>query len=309
MAQIRRALAMGFFDGVHIGHAALLEEAKQRAAELDAVPSVLSFDVHPDNLIFNRETHLINDARGREEIIRRCFDIDNVVFLHFNRHIMNMPWEVFAVRIIEELNVCCFIVGYDFTFGRGGEGNGSKLRSYCAERGIPVEIIDPVMLDGQIVSSTLIREMIEAGNIEQANRFLGHPHCLYDTVHSGYHIGRKLEAPTINMFFPDGVIVPRHGVYAAKVALPDGETYPAVTNIGIRPTFSDDGKVSVESHLIGFDGNLYGVPTRIDFYHFIRPELKFDGFDELSAQIRKDAEAAAVFLKYSPDERRMKPCR
>ena len=300
MAQIRRALAMGFFDGVHIGHAALLEKAKQRAAELDAVPSVLSFDVHPDNLIFNRETHLINDARGREEIIRRCFGIDNIVFLHFNRHIMNMPWEDFVGRIIEELNVCCFIVGYDFTFGRGGEGNGSKLRSCCAERGIPVEIIEPVMLDGQIVSSTLIRGLIENGEIEQANRFLGHPHCLADTVHSGYHIGRKLDAPTINMFFPEGVIVPHHGVYAAKVVLPDGETYPAVTNIGIRPTFSSDGKVSVESHLIGFEGNLYGVPTRIDFYHFIRPEVKFDGFDELSAQIRKDAEAAAAFFEKQP---------
>ena len=300
MAQIRRALAMGFFDGVHIGHAALLEKAKQRAAELDAVPSVLSFDVHPDNLIFNRETHLINDARGREEIIRRCFGIDNIVFLHFNRHIMNMPWEDFVGRIVEELNVCCFIVGYDFTFGRGGEGNGSKLRSYCAEHGIPVEIIEPVMLDGQIVSSTLIRGLIENGEIEQANRFLGHPHCLADTVHSGYHIGRKLDAPTINMFFPEGVIVPRHGVYAAKVVLPDGETYPAVTNIGIRPTFSSDGKVSVESHLIGFEGNLYGVPTRIDFYHFIRPEVKFDGFDELSAQIRKDAEAAAAFFEEQP---------
>ena len=300
MAQIRRALAMGFFDGVHIGHAALLKKASLRACELGAVPSVLSFDVHPDNLIFNRETRLINDARGRKEIIRRCFGIDNVVFLHFNRQLMNMPWEDFASHIVEELNVCSFIVGYDFTFGSRGEGNGQKLQEFSASRGISCDIIEPVMLDGQIVSSTLIREMIEAGNIEQANRFLGHPHCLYDTVHSGYHIGRKLEAPTINMFFPDGVIVPRHGVYAAKVALPDGEIYPAVTNVGIRPTFSDDGKVSVESHLLGYEGNLYGVPTRIDFYHFIRPEVKFDSFEALSAQIRQDAAAATAFFEEQP---------
>ena len=297
MTQIRRALAMGFFDGVHVGHAALMEKAKQRASELDAVASVLSFDVHPDNLVFQRETRLINDARGREEIIRRCFGIDNVVFLHFNRRIMNMPWEEFAAYIIEKLNVCCFVVGYDFTFGRGGEGNGLRLREFCASREIACDIIDPVMLDGQIVSSTLIREMIENGDMEKANRYLGHPHCLSDTVHSGYQIGRRLEAPTINMFFPDGVIVPRHGVYAARVALPGGETWPAVTNVGVRPTVSDEDRVSVESHLLGYEGNLYGVPTRLDFYHFIRPERKFETFEDLSVQIHRDAETASAYFR------------
>ena len=300
MAQIRRALAMGFFDGVHLGHAALLERAKQLSVRLGAVPSVLSFDIHPDNLVFNRETRLINDARGRKEIIQRCFGIDDLVFLHFNRRIMNMPWEEFADSIVEDLNVCSFVVGYDFTFGCRGEGNGEKLREYCASRGIACDIIDPVMLDGQIVSSTLIRQMIEKGDIEQANRYLGHPHCLSDTVHSGYHIGRKLEAPTINMFFPDGVIVPRHGVYATKVALPEGKIYPAVTNIGVRPTFSNDGKVSVESHLLGYEGNLYGVPTRIDFYKFLRPEVKFESFEDLSVQIQSDAENAMAFFKQQP---------
>ena len=167
-------------------------------------------------------------------------------------------------------------------------------------RGISCDIIDPVMMDGQVVSSTLIRQMIENGDMERANRYLGHPHCLSDTVHSGYHIGRKLEAPTINMFFPDGVIVPHHGVYAAKVALPEGEIYPAVTNIGIRPTFSTDGKVSVESHLLGYEGNLYGVPTRIDFFKFLRPEVKFESFEDLSVQIHADAENAMAFFEQLP---------
>jgi riboflavin kinase/FMN adenylyltransferase len=125
MATIERVLAMGFFDGVHVGHAALLNKTIERASELGAVPSVLSFDVHPDNLVFNRPVPLINDARGREEIIRRCFGIDNVVFLHFTRGLMNMPWEEFAETIVAELNVVGFVVGYDFTFGRKGEGSGS----------------------------------------------------------------------------------------------------------------------------------------------------------------------------------------
>ncbi len=303
MATIERVLAMGFFDGVHVGHAALLNKTIERASELGAVPSVLSFDVHPDNLVFNRPVPLINDARGREEIIRRCFGIDNVVFLHFTRGLMNMPWEEFAETIVAELNVVGFVVGYDFTFGRKGEGSGSNLSRFCLERGIACDVIPPVTLDGQIVSSTLIRKMVEEGEMEQAMRYLGHPHCLSDTVHSGYHIGRRLDAPTINMFFPEGVIIPKHGVYATRVALPDGEEYPAVTNVGVRPTFEGDGRVSVESHLFGYTGNLYGVPTRLDFYHFIRPEVKFDSYDALADQIRRDADAAEAYFSAHPLKR------
>ena len=152
-------------------------------------------------------------------------------------------------------------------------------------------------LDGQIVSSTRIREMIRDGEIEEANRWLGHPHTLSDTVRSGYHLGRKLDAPTINMFFPDGVVVPRHGVYASKVYLENGESYIAVTNVGVRPTFSDEGRVSVESHLLDYSGNLYGRQARVEFYSFLRGEVKFDSFDALARQIQKDAEAAKAWFE------------
>ena len=297
MKQIKRSIAMGFFDGVHIGHAALLEKTKQRAEEKNAVASVLSFDIHPDHLVFQRDVRLIGDARSREEIIRRCFGIDNIVFLHFNRQLMNMPWEEFIMQITEKLEICHFVVGHDFTFGKEGKGNAEKLAGFCLSHDLGCDVIPPVMLDGRIVSSTYIRELIEKGDMEQANRFLGHAHSLSDTIHSGYHIGRKLDAPTINMYFPEGVVIPRHGVYASKVALPGGEEIPAVTNVGVRPTFSDEGRVSVESHLLGYRGNLYGVPARVDFYHFIRPEMRFDGFEDLSEQIRKDAEAASDYFR------------
>lgn len=296
MIQIRRVIAMGFFDGVHLGHAALLNKTKQRAEELQAVPSVLSFDVHPDALVFQKNVRLIGDARSREEIIRRCFGIDNIVFLHFNRRLMNTPWDEFLSQLVEELGICHFVVGHDFTFGQYGAGNAGKLQEYCSVHDLGCDIIEPVMLDGCIVSSTYIRQLIEEGEIEQANRFLGHPHSLSDTIHSGYHIGRRLNAPTINMYFPEGVVVPRYGVYASKVALPGEEIVPAVTNVGVRPTVHDETKVNVESHLLGYRGNLYGVPARVDFYHFIRPEIKFDSFEELSEQIRKDAVAASEYL-------------
>ena len=236
MSEIKRAIALGFFDGVHLGHAALLNKTKERAAETGAVASVLSFDVHPDNLVFGREVPLINSAIGREDIIRRCFGIDNVVFLHFNQRMMRMPWQEFMDSIIAELNIGWVVVGHDFCFGYRGEGTAERLREYCAGRGIGCDIIPAVTVDGRVVSSTYIRQLISEGEIEQANRLLGHPHSLADTVRSGYHLGRRMGTPTINMHFPEGVLVPRHGVYAARVFLEDGSSHVAATNIGVRPT-------------------------------------------------------------------------
>ena len=296
MAEIKRAIALGFFDGVHIGHGALLRKTKERAAETGAIPSVLSFDVHPDTLVFGKEVPLINSALGREDLIRRLYGIDNVVFLHFNRHMMRMPWRDFADNLIDELNVGWIVVGHDFSFGYRGEGTAEKLRETCAERGIGCDVIPPVMLDGRIVSSTWIRTLIAAGEMEQAARYLGHPHTLLDTVHSGYHLGTKMGAPTINMHFPEGVIVPKHGVYAAKVFLEDDSEHVAVTNVGVRPTVGEGNRLTVESHLLHYSGNLYGRQARLEFHRFLRPERKFESFEQLSEQIRRDAEEARIYF-------------
>lgn len=296
MTEKQRVIALGFFDGVHIGHGALLRRTRERAAELGVMPSVLTFDVHPDTLVFGTEVPLINSAIGREEIIRRCYGIENVVFIHFNQRVMRMDWQDFLASLIRELNVCHIVVGHDFCFGYKGLGTAARLQEYCAENGLGCDVIPPVMLDGQIVSSTRIREMIAEGRIEEANRWLGHPHTLADTVHSGYHLGRKLGTPTINMYFPEGVIVPRHGVYASMVVLEDGHSHVAVTNVGVRPTVGNDNRVSVESHLLNYSGNLYGRQARVDFYAFLRGEIKFESFDALSEQIRRDAEAARAWF-------------
>lgn len=297
MQSIKRVIALGFFDGVHLGHAALMNKTKERAEELSALPSVLSFDTHPDNLVLGADVPLINSASGREDIIRRYFGIDNVVFIHFDKHIMCMPWEEFISRLISELNVCHIVVGHDFCFGYKGEGTAEKLKNYCTEHGLGCDIIPAVKLDGRIISSTYIRELIKNGNMEEAMRYLGHPHCLSDTVQSGYHLGSKIGAPTINMCFPPGVLVPRHGVYAAKVYLEDGCEYTAVTNIGVRPTVSEGKTVSVESHLLDYSGNLYGRQVRVEFYKFLRPERKFASCEELADRIHRDAEAAKDYFK------------
>ena len=291
----QRVMALGFFDGIHVGHAALIDMIKQRARETGAQPAVLTFDVHPDNLVFDKTVPLINSAEDRVNILKRCFGIDEVVVVHFSRRVMCMDWQDFIDELIDEMNLRWIVVGHDFCFGHKGLGTAEKLRGYCAQRGIGCDIIPAVRRDGVIVSSTLIRELIESGDIEKANAYLGHPHTLTDHVRSGYRLGTKMGTPTINMGFPQGVIVPRRGVYAAKAYI-DGEEYLSVTNVGVRPTVSDSGEVNVESFLLDFCGNLYGHQVRIDFYKFLRPERRFEDLAELSAQIKHDAQTTREYF-------------
>ncbi len=300
MTDRKRAMALGFFDGVHIGHAALLDKTKQRAAEIDAMPSVLTFDVHPDTLVFNAEVPLINSAIGRKDIINRCFGIDNVVFIHFNQKVMHMDWREFIDELINELDIAWLVVGHDFCFGYKGLGTAPRLKEYCVEKGLGCDIIEPVCRDGIVVSSTEIRKLIQNGEIEKANEYLGHPHMLSDTVRSGYHLGTKMGTPTINMKIPEGVIIPRHGVYAAKVILDDGSEHISVTNVGVRPTVSDAGAVSVESFILDFDGNLYDKQARVEFFSFLRDERKFDDISSLGEQIKRDAEEARAYFAKNP---------
>ena len=265
MADKKRAMALGFFDGVHIGHAALLNKTKQRADQIGAMPSVLTFDVHPDTLVFGADVPLINSAIGRKDIINRCFGINNVVFIHFNQKVMHMDWHEFIDELIEELGIAWLVVGHDFCFGYKGEGTAQRLQEYCEARGIGCDIIQPVMLDGRVVSSTYIRQLIAEGDMEQARRYLGHPHCLANIVRSGYHLGTRMGTPTINMYFPDGVLVPKYGVYVTKVSREDGSSYVAATNVGLGPTTGDNERANVESHILDYSGNLYDRQARVEF--------------------------------------------
>ncbi len=289
---IERAVALGFFDGIHLGHGALLRQVRARANELGLDPAVMTFDVHPDTLVFGTDVPLINSAAEREDLIRRLHGIETVVFLHFNRRMMEMPWEEFIASAVTELSIRSVVVGHDFCFGYRGEGTPERLKKWCGDRNISCDVIPAVQVDGRTVSSTEIRILLADGRIEEANRLLGHPHTLSDTVRPGFHLGKKLGSPTINMVFPQGVVVPKHGVYTTKVWLDDGSSHIAVTNIGVRPTVSESRSVSVESHLLGFHGNLYGRRVRVDFHHFQRAETRFDSPEILAAQIKRDAEDA-----------------
>ena len=289
-------LALGFFDGVHRGHAALLRQAVL-VSEREGIPSaVMTFDTHPDTLVRGEPVELINSAPDRAWLIRHYFHIDRVEFFRFTEDTMRTPWRTFLDTIRSELGAVHFVVGYDFRFGWRGEGTAALLRDYCRENALGCDIIDPVVIDGITVSSTYIRGLLKTGNMREAERFMGHPHILSDMVRHGRALGRKLGAPTVNMRFAPGVLIPRYGVYAAKAHLREG-VFSAVTNIGVRPTVSSDHTVSVESHLLDYSGNLYGRPVLLEFVEHIRDEIAFSSVDELSAQISADTERARSILE------------
>ena len=295
MAKAPKVMALGFFDGIHIGHAALMERAKRVAEERGAECAVLTFDVHPDTYVKGESVELINSAADRRYILRRWFGIDNVYFIHFNEKTMRMDWRVFIDSIIESYNAVHFVVGHDFCFGYKGLGKAEVLKSYCLERGLGCDIINPVSYEGNIVSSTLIRAFLKEGEVEKAKDYLGHPHVLTDTVRTGFRIGgSELDAPTINMVFGDGVLIPRRGVYATRVVLPDGE-HVSVTNVGVRPTFGGN-KVTVETNILDYEADLYGQKVCVEFHSFIRPERRFESAAALMQQIKLDCAAAKRYF-------------
>ena len=293
----QRVLALGFFDGVHVGHATLLRRTRERAAELGAEAAVLTFDVHPDTLVSGQAVPLISSLEDREALIRRLFGIDTVLRLRFDRAMMRMPWVDFLDWVRGEYGAVHLVCGHDFTFGWKGEGNPARLTEYCAENGLGCDVMPEVCLDGAAVSSTRIRALLGEGRLEEANRLLGHPMVLTGEVVHGQHLGSRIGFPTANLVFPAGVLVPAHGVYVGRLELPDeaGPRY-AVTNVGVRPTVSDTGAVTVESYILDYAGDLYGKRVRLEFLAFLRPERKFDGVEELTAQITRDAERVREYI-------------
>ena len=293
-----RVIALGFFDGVHIGHAALLARARERADALGASAAALTFDRHPDELVTGKSVPLINSRADREWLLREKFHMDEVLLLHFDRETMRMPWRSFAEDyLIGKLGASHLVCGHDFRFGDRGEGDPERLSALCAGLGVGCDVVGRVELDGRTVSSTYIRQLLSGGDVEQAARYLGHPHLLSGTVVPGKQLGRTIGIPTANIYAPDGVLLPRFGVYAARVTLPDGRAYPAVTNVGVRPTVEDQTGITVEPWLLGFDGDLYGRRIRVEFFRYLRGETKFPNLAALRAAILKNAAETRAFFQ------------
>lgn len=297
MEQTRRVIALGFFDGVHLGHGALLRRAAQVAEDLGASPAAFTFDTHPDRLVMGTAVPLINSPADRAELMRREYGIREVIVARFDEHMMKMPWDTFLSKLlVEQHGAVHLVAGHDFHFGYMGRGNPERLTEKCAQLGIGCDIIPKVERDGITVSSTYIRTLIRQGEMERAAVFLGHPHLLTDKVGHGKKLGSALGFPTVNLRFQPEVILPAYGVYASKVTLPDGREYPAVTNVGVRPTVEDGGGVTAEAYLPHFSGDLYGQTLKLEFYKFLRGERRFPDLEALQTEIGHNVQQTLAYF-------------
>jgi len=277
--------ALGFFDGVHLGHQALLTACRHMAQRLGCKAGAVTFRTHPEAVVNGKAPKLINTPGDRARLLLG-YGMEDLLELNFDEKLRSRHWQAFLEDLLA-LGAAGFVCGDDFRFGYRGEGNAETLTAFCRERNIPYAVVAAQNLEGVRISSTHIRGLLEAGELEKANHFLGHPHFLSGKVLHGKGLGHTMGIPTANLELPQYLVQPKFGVYACTVTF-DGKLYAAVTNIGTRPTVEGDS-VTVEPWILDFEGDLYGKHICLAFHKFLRPEQKFSSLEELKEQIEKDA--------------------
>jgi riboflavin kinase / FMN adenylyltransferase len=280
-------LTIGNFDGVHMGHAKLLKSVVERAAANNLLAAAVTFDPHPRRvLVDKKDPPFITLTEQKLELIQD-YGIQIAMVLPFTKAMAAMDPEDFVrVFLIEGLAMKDLIIGYDYAFGKGRKGNFELLSLLGEKYGYAVERLDPVIINGAVVSSTRIRDMVQAGEVWDVRPLMNRFYQVRGKVVRGRNRGgRLLGFPTANVAMTDE-LVPKPGVYAIWVDL-DGKIYPGVANIGHNPTFGND-VLSVEAHILDFSGDIYDRNIRVHFVQRLRSEKKFSGVEELSARIRED---------------------
>ena len=291
-----RVIALGYFDGVHMGHGSLLQKTRRLADALHLTAAAITFDTHPSALLTGKSESLLTGQADRKKLMQRHYCLDELLTLHYDESMMNMPWEEFAQRIlVDTYNARGLVCGHDYRCGKRGEGNAEKLKGFCLARGIAFHMVPEIKIEGKTVSSTLIRNLVESGDMESAVRFLGHPHILTGRVERGHQLGRTIGIPTANVAFPEGIVIPASGVYATKVRI-DGAEYLAVTNVGTHPTVNQCSVPWAEPWILDFDGDLYGKEIEIHFFARLREERKFPSLDALAEEIRRNAQQTREYF-------------
>ena len=300
LAEITRddcsVLTVGTFDGVHLGHQAILDYLKERAARVDGCSVVVSFDPHPREVVTGEHVPLLTTLDERADLLE-MHGIDRFVVLPFTRDLSNLePDEYVEQILIETVGLKEIVIGYDHRFGRNRAGDRSTLERLGAQHGFSVDVIPEQIVREVTVSSSEVRRQLEAGEVARAAELLGRPYVLSGTVVRGDQRGRTIGYPTANLrVVGERKLVPRLGVYAVWVEY-RGARHGGMMNVGRRPTFESDGAVSVEVHLFDFDADLYGQTLRVQFVQRLRDEQKFDGVEAIVAQLGEDEQAARGVL-------------
>ncbi len=286
-------VALGSFDGLHIGHMAVINNAKNLANMLGSTPCICTFAEHPLKVLRGKEPPALFAGEVKEEAFRNTGV--EVVRLDFASIMHMSPEDFFEEVLFKTLHVTGVCCGFNYTFGDGGKGTPELMERLCAEKGVVFVEAPPTVLDGETVSSTRIRNALLGGNVELANRMLGRPFKYRQQVVDGDKRGRTWGIPTINQPYSEELVVPRYGVYASRCIV-DGKSYLGATNIGVRPTVKEDGGVNSETYLLDYEGDLYGKYVDVCLHEFLRPEKKFDSVEELETQIRSDIETVRKIL-------------
>ena len=289
-------VTIGVFDGVHLGHQAIMKIVKSASEKRNARSAVFTFDRNPEELINpGREVPYITTLHQKLKLIEEQ-GIDLAIVIPLESSILSMPAEQFVTDILhDKLSAIQIVIGESFAFGSRRAGDITLLQKMGHELGFEAVAVPPVSVGNMIVSSTAIRGFIVSGRIEKANEMLGHPFALEGTVVAGEGIGRSLGFPTANIQPADKQIVPANGVYAVSLIL-DGVKRIGVANIGNRPTVGGENTV-VEVHIVDFSEDIYGMELEIDFHHRLRNELQFSDIEALKKQIARDIERAVCLVE------------
>lgn len=291
----KQVIAIGQFDGLHLGHASVIKSAVQVAAEQGLPSGVMTFHPHPKEVMKKGDYEGYLTPPAEKEKIIRDMGVDYLYIVEFNDSFSRVSPQNFVGGMLMPLEIHTAVVGFDFHFGYRGEGHAGMLRE-LSDYKLDVTIVPPFLIEGDKVSSSNIRLDLQEGNVKQVRRLLGRPYSLSGIVMHGEKRGRTIGFPTANLKMDEHFVLPRKGVYAVRVGHED-QVLHGVMNVGVKPTFHEDETVpSIEIHLLDFNGDLYGKPLTVELISFIREERKFGSIEQLVAQITNDAETAKQIL-------------
>lgn len=278
------AVALGSFDGLHIGHRKVLESALEFAKKHNLEAKIMLFDIHPKEFIYGEKIpKLLTDSETESILISMGFSIHRENFAEIRNYSTE---EFFNKILISRLNAKALFCGFNYSFGKFGKGNGEILKNMCSENHIFCEIVSPVLADGVTVSSTAIRNLLINGEVTKASQMLGRNYSICGEVIHGDQRGRTLGFPTANQKIDESLVVPKYGVYETSILI-DNKRYKGITNIGIRPTYRSEIALA-ETNILGFSGDLYGKIISVELIKYLRPEMHFNTKEDLQQQMLKD---------------------
>ena len=290
------ATALGNFDGVHLGHQALISEAVKQAKEKGLKSAVFTFSNHPKNVISG--TNMVKNIiyNDEKEDILEAMGVDYLFSLDYTKEFGSMePKEFTAELLVKHFRVKHVVCGFNYRYGYGAKGDSQTLIEQGCIQGFDVSVMDAVSLEGSVVSSTLIRGLITQGEMEECGRYLGRNYSIGGTVIEGNHIGRTIGFPTCNITVDETMVSPASGVYVTRCRV-DGQVYPAITNVGSKPTIGLYHK-NVETHLLDVKVDLYGKEIRVEFLKKLRDERKFENIEALTEEIQRNCDTAREYHK------------